>query len=351
MLIPVARPKLPEVEAVAPYLERMHKTRTFSNFGPLNAELEARMAAHFKVSADCVVTCSSATTGLTGAAFLSPEAEYVLPSFTFAATPLAVVAARKNLEFRDVREEDWRVDLSSADSRVGVIDVMPFGALVETGGRARFRSVIFDAAASIGSIPRSGLELEKGWSAVFSLHATKVLGIGEGGVAVFGSPKTAHDFRKWTNFGFGESRTSSFWGTNGKLSEIAAAYGLAALDGWKGEVQEWEESNRRGARILSDLGLAGRPNAQVGISPYQITQFATAQAASEITSALKNKKIETKRWWPAGCHTMPAFKFAPIKTLAITDLLSQTVVGVPMYRGLTNSEAERIREAISSACS
>ena len=45
------RPTLPPPERVVPYLDRMHKARLYSNFGPLVRELEARLAERLGVDA------------------------------------------------------------------------------------------------------------------------------------------------------------------------------------------------------------------------------------------------------------------------------------------------------------
>src|SRR5260221_12082929 len=66
-MVPIARPLLPSAEAIRPYLERIDKTRIYSNFGPLARELEARLAGHFGLSSDCAVSAANATLALTSA--------------------------------------------------------------------------------------------------------------------------------------------------------------------------------------------------------------------------------------------------------------------------------------------
>ena len=68
-------------------------------------------------------------------------------------------------------------------------------------------------------------------SAVFSLHATKPLAVGEGGFVATACREFADRVRTRSNFGF-ESGEVKYLGTNAKLSEYHAAVGMAALQGW-----------------------------------------------------------------------------------------------------------------------
>ncbi len=94
--IPIARPRMPKAEALLPYLERIDRNRTYSNFGPLVAELEARLARRLGVDPACVVTVSNATAGLTLALQALTEGRAgvcLMPSWTFVASAHAVAAA------------------------------------------------------------------------------------------------------------------------------------------------------------------------------------------------------------------------------------------------------------------
>src|SRR6266513_6417030 len=65
---------------------------------------------------------------------------------------------------------------------------------------------------------------------IYSLHATKPFAIGEGGaIRSFASQTEA--LRRALNFGLRRgSVPSGSWGINGKLPEVSAAIGLAALE-------------------------------------------------------------------------------------------------------------------------
>jgi hypothetical protein len=53
------------------------------------------------------------------------------------------------------------------------------------------------------------------------------------------TPSLARRVRRLTSFGFDGSREALCVATNAKLSEYAAAVGLAALDGWPADRLRW----------------------------------------------------------------------------------------------------------------
>lgn len=348
MTIPVMRPKLPRAEAALPYLRRMDDARVYANFGPLNEELERRYADRFSVDASQVVTCANATLALQGAAAVSAASHFHVPAWTFAATPLAVVGAGLSLSFCDIRQDDWQIEVPVRVRGEGLMPVLPFGAELVGDHWMDWSEVIVDAAASAGMVGRDLSWLPPGWVVVFSLHATKVLGIGEGAVVVFGDPDRARRFGEYTVLGFSDRRESDFVGTNAKLSEMAAAYGLAALDEWASELVEWQAARSLAAEAERTLGIGSVCSTYPGVSPYWIVDLGAADRAAACVDALTFAGIGTRRWWPMPCTRMRAFagEWGRLPT-PVSDRLSVTTVGLPFFRDLTTSDVERIVDELS----
>ena len=110
-----------------------------------------------------------------------------------------------------------------------VIPVSPFGDPIDFAAWRLFRdetglAVVIDAAAMFDTIRAESVP------AVISLHATKVLGVGEGGFVIGTDTSLIQELQKRANFGFRDSREATVRSFNGKMSEYAAAVGLAALD-------------------------------------------------------------------------------------------------------------------------
>jgi len=80
-----------------------------------------------------------------------------------------------------------------------------------------------------------------GEAEVFSFHATKFFNTFEGGAVVTNNDELAAKIRLMNNFGFAGYDKVIYIGTNGKMSEVSAAMGLAGLD----SVNDFISVNRR----------------------------------------------------------------------------------------------------------
>ena len=359
--IAVARPRLPAAEAILPYLQRIDEARWYSNFGPLLVELEQRLADRLRPETR-IVTVSNATQALTLAlqAMDLPVGGHVaLPAWTFVATAHAVIQAGLKPWFVDVDPATWMLDpaavlaLSSDLKRAiaAVIPVCAFGAMPDMAGWRAFRDrtgvpVLIDAAAAFDTLHDARLP------AVVSLHATKVLGLGEGGYLATEDADLAHRVRQLTTFGFKGSRESLVTATNAKLSEYTAAVGLAALDNWPGDRLRW----MRTAQMLR-IALIGRPEVrfQAGWGSEWVTSVCTVGlpdgAADGVARMLREDGIDTRQWWDRGCHSSRAFADCRREALPVTEALAGATLGLPFSIDMEAHEIGRVGAALDRALS
>lgn len=347
--IPVMKAIAPSFENALPRLRAIDSRGLYSNFGPQELELRDRFAEFFGVDVSQIATANNATTGLTGAVALSSAKTWRLPAFTFAASPSSVISAGKKLRFEDIEPDWWLSDLAFP-AEDGVMPVVPFGGQIDLGRWQNYPNVVLDAAASLGSRMPDFSALREDWAVVFSLHATKVLGSGEGAVLIFGSADYASRFRAWTNFGFLEPRTSGFAGVNGKLPEIQAAYVHAALDFWVQEESEWLAAKNLALQAHKNLPVLGQPFSVTGINPYWIVTFESDSQTLEVEKMLYLNGIESRRWWGKGCHKMEAFESVSRGELETTNQVAGVYLGLPMFRGLAVKEVEQIEKVIAEVC-
>lgn len=355
----VARPRLPTADRILPYLQRMDEARWYSNFGPLVTELEQRLADRFPAGTE-IVTVANATQALTLALMamrLRPNGYVAVPAWTFVATAHAVIAAGLKPWFVDVDPDTWMLRADTVrdlvrrhpDQIVAVIPVCAFGALGDLDGWKAFRDetgvpVLVDAAAAFDTLADAELP------AVVSLHATKVLGLGEGGYLATTDAALALKVRQLTTFGFSGSRESLAPATNAKLSEYAGAVGLAALDAWPADRLRF----MRAAQLLR-IGLIGLP--QVRFQPGWGSEWITSVcsvglpdgAAEAAAVALAAEGVDTRQWWGRGCHTSPAFADCRREPLPHTDALGASVLGLPFSIDLDDGEVARIAAALKRA--
>jgi dTDP-4-amino-4,6-dideoxygalactose transaminase len=111
--IPIMRPRLPRAERLAIYLNKIDEARVYSNFGPLTASLEERIASHFRLSDGAVATVANGTLGLWLALLAQaarPGTLCVLPAWTFIASVQAAMMAGLTPFFVDVDARTWALE-------------------------------------------------------------------------------------------------------------------------------------------------------------------------------------------------------------------------------------------------
>ena len=324
----------------------------FANFGPLEVELRARFAERFGVDEAQVATAANATLALTGAVATAQPREWTVPSLTFTATAAAVMGAGRALRFADVRPDDWWLDTrgipQQSEHDEGVILVAPYGSDLGPVRDLPHEHVIVDAAASVGAIGALAW-LPPTWAVIVSLHATKVLGIGEGAVVVFGTAERTEAFQRWQNFGLVTTRSSEVVGTNAKLCEPLAVVAHAALDGWEDERAEWLAARRSVEEVADDLGLTLHPATRGTVTPYTVAVLPDAATTAEVEEVVSEHGVGTRRWWAAGCHRMPAYAAVPHPPLPVTEDLAARTLGLPMFRGFASRDAEMLHAALADA--
>jgi dTDP-4-amino-4,6-dideoxygalactose transaminase len=358
--VPVMRPKLPAAPSVLPYLSEIDGGRIYSNFGPLSTRLERRLATHFKVGEHAITTVANATLGL-ALALTAQEVTAgtlcVLPAWTFVASPQAARLAGLTPYFVDVDSRTWALDPETIDEIIArapgdvgaVMPVAPFGRPIDLHAWDRFRArtglpVVIDAAAGFDAVVSTGTP------AVVSLHATKVLGIGEGGFVLCDNRDLIIDIRRRMNFGFHGSREAMVPAFNAKLSEYHAAIGHAALDEWASAREEWLVVARRYREALHRRSVA---RLQDGFGDSWVSSVCVLGLsdtdADRLEKRMTGAAIETRRWWGGGAHAHHSTSACPRTPLPVTEEISKSTLGVPMFRDLNPADLDRVIECIETA--
>lgn len=354
-MIPVFRAKLPNSTSLKPYLDVIDKNSIYSNFGPLNTLLRERMSAYLSLPLENIATCSNATLALEGALstldIKFSNLNVRAPSWTFAATIHACHNGEKNVTFGDIDQNGFLV-LDSSEPVIQV-PVLPFGAKPDFNLlRNLSEPVIVDAAASFFALSNCGDELSSLKNDAFfviSLHATKSIGAGEGAIVFSNSNEWIERFRRWTNFSFDDSRVSSSFGTNAKLSEYNCAVALASLDTYENSKSHWRDLNLKALEISdkfqihTDLTLR-----DITPSTYWNVYLNHSAERDEVEKFLDSCRIQTKRWWSQPCHTMPAFKGFNRESLQKTEQLSSIYTALPLHLFLEDKHFDEIAKSLDA---
>ena len=347
-IIRIMAPVLPPAENIFPYLKEIDVAGIYSNFGPLEKRLCSRLANHFDISTDLISTCANATLGLTGAIETSQaklDTTWELPAWTFTASAAAIANTKYAAKFVDVDSKGRLIPSPTANA---IIDVLPFG---DEWDDRRLSSgidfIVVDAAASFDALRYIPIDRDKPFAIILSLHATKLLPAGEGGLFISNDPDWVTRFRDWTKFGMEQGRVSSFLGTNAKISEYSAAVCHASLDEWPIVRNKWVSLADRAKKISSahNLPITSAMMKDI-ISPYWVIQLNSASQKKLFATHLMNLGIETRDWWEAGCQDMPAYNHFDRSDLPTTKRLAACTIALPFHLRLTDSEWERIEAGI-----
>jgi dTDP-4-amino-4,6-dideoxygalactose transaminase len=360
--VQVMRPLLPSAASIMTYLERIDDTRIYTNYGPLWREFRDGLRAWLggRVgSADLdVVTTSSGTTAIELALRARTHeggGVCLMPAYTFVASAHAVTNAGLEPFLIDVDPDTLALtpdivvaalqDLPSKPAAVLVVSA--FGAPPDVEAWESFEAkhgvpVVIDAAAAATS-----LHTISSVPVCLSLHATKVLGIGEGGAILTTDDSLAAILHAMTGFGFeGAARESTIRGGNYRISEYSAAVGLAALD----EIDAKEQRLLALARAYVGQ-LAESPAAlQDGVGIAWVSSTFNVRLPSDRVSATLDRMtgsgIEWRRWWGFGTHRHLAFAHLRHAPLSWTDDVAPRVIGIPFHETLTPAEMERVVECL-----
>jgi dTDP-4-amino-4,6-dideoxygalactose transaminase len=351
--IPILRPRLPPAEALAVYLRRIDHARLYSNFGPLERELEQRLAARVGLPPPGVICAANGTLALTAALLAqSPRAGSLclMPAWTFVASPLAAIGAGLVPFFVDVGSDDWLMQPGAAveiaaSMRGSVGAVMPvaaFGQPVDVAAWDDFQSdtglaVVIDSAAGfdavrVGHVPN-----------VVSLHATKVVGAGEGGFVASRDSDLQRRIQTYLSFGFYGTREAQVPGFNGKMSEYHAAVALAALDDW--DVAR-KALVRRAQAYTNAFGDSNVVRLQPGFGEHWVANTCVVKLpdgrGDGLARHLATSSIETRHWWGRGAHAHPATRDLPKRDLDITASLAESTLGLPFYVDMPLEQIDRV---------
>ncbi|MGH9507120.1 MAG: DegT/DnrJ/EryC1/StrS family aminotransferase [Terriglobales bacterium] len=347
-------------------LEAMDRSGLYSNFGPLERQLEKEILARQFQGEGALTTVANATLGLmlAIAALQRRRGGWALmPSFTFAATPLAAMWCGLRPYFLDIDPRDWTLSaqhLSAALERFGedvavVVPYATFGCPMDLEPYARLHHdgfpVVVDAAPGMG-VEASGRQFGAGFpgAVVFSLHATKPFGIGEGGLVYSADPALVARVRADSNFGFDSSRAAVTPGLNAKLSEPAAAIGLAVQRSLGARTQARRQLARVYMDQLADRGMlaAGWSVQEPGPSCPQFVSVLCPSGRPNQTyvAALAREGIECRTYFCPACHAQPAFAAAGRGELACTEDTSARVLSLPFPEGMGTEEVSAVLGAL-----
>jgi dTDP-4-amino-4,6-dideoxygalactose transaminase len=359
----VTRPYLPPLGEFLPLLEQIWETRILTNNGPFHQQLETRLcqifdSEHVSLTNNGMLALAVAI----NAAQLSGEV--ITTPYSFVATTHALTLERLTPVFVDVRPSDLNIDPAAIEAAItertsAIMAVHVYGnpcavAEIEDIAARHGLTVIYDAAHAFGVRYKGRSLLSYGDYAALSFHATKAFNTFEGGAVVSRAAEGKRAVDAARNFGIADEVNIPVVGTNAKMSEINAAFGMVQLE-------HFEEVRRRRGQIdtlyreslgtVKGIDLIAIPkDVEPNYSYFPIlVRESYPLSRDALYEALKAEGIYSRRYFYPLLSSLPMYASLPS---AAPDRLPQAeraaaeVLCLPIYPDLAERDQRRIIDAV-----
>lgn len=263
----VGRPNLGSHAAFLNRMKDILDRRWLTNNGPMVQEFERRLQEYLDVRNVISVTNATVAFEIVIRA-LDLKGEVIIPSFTFVATAHALQWQEITPVFCDVESTGHHIDPDRIEELItprttGVIGVHLWGIPCKDNeldkiADRRGLTLLYDVAHAFGCTLGGRMIGNFGAAEVFSFHATKFFNSFEAGAIATNDDALAERLRLMRNFGFKGYDNVEHVGTNGKMTEAAAAMGLTNLD----SLDDFLAANIQNYGLYQEL-LAGLPGCSV----------------------------------------------------------------------------------------
>lgn len=359
----VTRPYLPPLSEFLPLLERIWETRILTNNGPFHQELEARLRGIFDSEQVSLMTNGMlALSAAVDAAALTGEV--ITTPYSFVATTHALALKGLTPVFVDVRPSDLNIDPSAIEAAItertsAIVAVHVYGnpcaveAIQELATRHKL-TVIYDAAHAFGVRYKDRSLLSHGDFSALSFHATKAFNTFEGGAVVSRTAEGKHAVDAARNFGIADEVNIPVLGTNAKMSEINAAFGVLQLDHFEGVRRRRGQVDALYRQLLGAVEGIDLVEIPQDVEPnYSYFPIMVREnyplSRDALYEALKADGIYSRRYFYPLLSSLPMYASLPSAApgqLPHAEQAAAQVLCLPIYPDLTEADQHRIAQAL-----
>ena len=327
-----------DMQCVATHLAESATSNHWANFGPASRRIEQEISERLNLNENLrVVMCASGTAALHGIiavheTLAGKDLRWVTSSFGFYS---AIQGPLSGADIVDC-DVDGMLDIEMLNPNEfdGFIVTNTFGQADSLEKYHRYAAahgkiMCVDAAMAFGSHNHGANEC-------ISFHHTKPWGFGEGGCAIVAA-EHENLLRSIICFGHQPGEEINRRASNGKISDVACAFGLMRLQQMDSLGPQYREQYRRIAKIGRQVGLAilsevdehpGIPASVPFITPLPLDDF-------------KHQVLPTGRYYHPMANTPQAF-----------DIYDR-IVNVPCHPGmqaLSDQDIKKSLEAFIERC-
>lgn len=362
----VTSPLMPRLEEFIPYLQKIWDSKWLTNNGQFHKQLEKELAEYLGVPYISLFT--NGTLPLIAA--LQAEriiGEVITTPYSFVATTHSIWWNGIKPVFVDIDPVTCNMDPNKIEAAItpkttAIMPVHVYGQPCDTKAIQDIADkyglkVIYDAAHAFGVKVNGESILKAGDMSTLSFHATKVYNTIEGGALVMKDARTKQRIDYIKNFGFAGETTIVAPGINAKMDEIRAAYGILNLKqvdaaiAWRKKVaNQYRETLRKIDGITFFEDIEGVDHNYIYF-PMFVDAEKFGMTRDELYAKMKEKNVYGRRYfYPLISHfsTYRSLPSAAPSNLPIATKKADEVICLPIYKGLTSEDVERVLFAIQS---
>jgi dTDP-4-amino-4,6-dideoxygalactose transaminase len=324
--------------------------------GPRVRELEERFAEF--VGAAHAIATSSGTTALHLALLgygIGEGDEVVTVPFTFIASANSVLYTGARPVFVDIDERDFTMDPELLEAAItdrtrAILPVSLYGQparmdeIAEIADR-RGLALVEDAAQAHGAA--IGQRMSGTWGAgTFSFYPTKNMTTGEGGMVTTDDAELADRIRLLREHGMKVRYHHDVVGYNFRMTDLAAAIGLAQLP----KLAAYNERRRAiAARYDADLRGVIVPRTRPGVTHVYHQYTLRVSERDAFAERLRERGVGSAIYYPIPVHRQSPYMALGYgsQSFPVTDRLTAQVLSIPVHPSLSDDEVATVIAAVN----
>ncbi|MCH9809550.1 MAG: DegT/DnrJ/EryC1/StrS family aminotransferase [Alphaproteobacteria bacterium] len=365
-MLTVSKPDLPDFDRYVAALRDIWELRHVTNRGKYHGAFEERLAGYLGTD-HLSLTCNGTIALEVALRALEVTGEVITTPFTFAATAHAIHSVGCTPVFCDIDPETMCLDPARIEALItpetsAIMPVHVYGrpcnlAAIEDVARVHGLKVIYDAAHAFGvRLPDGESLLAQGDISILSLHATKVFNTVEGGAVIARDEGVKVRVERLLNFGLDHSGLVVEPGTNGKMGELSAAWGVLLLDDIDEAIAHRGRVAARYRERLSKVAGLTLPAPMPGVIPNHIYFPVLVEqdylgGASGVQAGLVDNDILARRYFYPLISNIDSYASLPSaapEKLPVANTIAEKVLCLPIYSTLALDDVDRICDHITA---
>lgn len=306
-----------------------------------------------------------ATSSCTGALHMGMAAlgvttgdEVIMADTNWVATAAPIVHLGARPVFVDILPDSWCIDPDKVEAAItpntkAILAVHLYGNLCDMSrllaiGEKYGIPIIEDAAEAIGSVYQNKRAGSMGVFGAFSLHGTKTMTTGEGGMFVTNDTALFERVLTLSNHGRKRGQSKQFWsdtvGFKYKMSNIQAAIGCAQIE----RIDELTKRKREifaiyqeYLEILPEVSMNPEPRGTTNGAwmPTVVFNKNSGVARDCILKAFKDESVDARVFfWPLSKMKM----FESVETNIHSWDISERAINLPSFHDMLDEDIQRI---------